>query len=302
MAGAVDLAALKARNEAAARAAEAPAPAAGQYVVDVTEAGLQTEVLDRSFQVPVILLLTSSRVASDELGATLETLANQQASGFVLGRVDVDANMRIAQQLQVQAVPAVFAVIGGQVIPGFQGSLPADQVSEFVGAVLQAGREQGIQGAPGQPADPDAQTPATPPEPPENPRFTAAEDALQAGDYATATQQYEAILAAEPANADAKAALVQVQLMQRLESVDQNTAARADEAPGDVDAQLAASDLSMAAGDVQGALDRLLRAVAAVTGDDRDRVRARLLELFEILGPDDPRVPPARRALTRALF
>jgi putative thioredoxin len=299
MSGAVDLAAVKARNEAAARAAEAPAP--GQYVLDVTEANFQPEVLDRSFQVPVLLALTSARAPSSaELVTTLELIVTATNGGVVLGKVDVDVNPRIAQALQAQAVPAVFAVIGGQVVPGFQGALPEPQVREFVDAVLQAATEAGLPGAGAAPADaPDEPVAA---EAPEDPRFTAAEEALEAGDYALATQRYQAILDQEPANQDASLALGQVRLMQRLESIDADAAQRADSAPDDVDAQLAAADLSLAGNDVPGALDRLLKTITRVRGDDRDRVRQRLLEYFELLGPDDPRVPTARRELTRALF
>lgn len=304
MAGAVDLAALKARNDAAARAAEAPAPEASQAVVEVTEAQLQTEVLDRSFQVPVLLLLTSSRVPSDELETTLAGIVRQQSGALVLGRVDVDQNMRIAQQLQAQAVPAVYAVIAGQVIPGFQGNLPAEQVREFVSAVLQAGKEQGLTGggpaAAGDEAEPDA--PAAPAETPEDPRFAAAYEALDGGDFDTAAQRFQAILDAEPGNDDARLALGQTRLLQRLERVDADAAARAEADPADVTAQLAAADLAFAANDIQGCLDRLVRTVSLTSGDEREQVRTRLLELFELLGPDDPRVAPARRALTRALF
>ncbi|MDT4904846.1 MAG: putative thioredoxin [Pseudonocardiales bacterium] len=299
MSGAVDLAAVKARNEAAARAAEAPAP--GQYVLDVTEANFQPEVLDRSFQVPVLLALTSARAPSSaELVTTLELIVTATNGGVVLGKVDVDVNPRIAQALQAQAVPAVFAVIGGQVVPGFQGALPEPQVREFVDAVLQAATEAGLPGAGAAPADaPDEPVAA---EAPEDPRFTAAEEALEAGDYALATQRYQAILDQEPANQEASLALGQVRLMQRLESIDADAAQRADSAPDDVDAQLAAADLSLAGNDVPGALDRLLKTITRVRGDDRDRVRQRLLEYFDLLGPDDPRVSTARRELTRALF
>ena len=305
MAGAVDLAAVKARNEAAARAAEAPAPAAGQYVVEVSEAAFQAEVLDRSFQVPVLLALTSARAPSgDQLVATLKSIVTAAGGTLVLGTVDVDTSPRIAQALQAQGVPAVYAVISGQLVPGFEGALPDAQVREFVNAVLQAGAQAGLPGAgapdPDQPpADGEAATAA---EPPEDPRFTAAESALEAGDYALAAQRYEAILADEPKNADATLALGQVRLMQRLESVDRDAAARADAAPDDVDAQLAAADLLLAGNDVQGAFDRLLGTVARTAGDDRERVRQRLLEFFDLLGPDDPRVSTARRQLARALF
>ena len=106
----------------------------------------------------------------------------------------------------------------------------------------------------------------------------------------------------EPANQDAALALGQVRLLARLESVDPAAAIKADATPADVDAQLAAADLSIAGNDVPGALDRLLATVSRTNGDDRDRVRERLIEFFELLGPDDPRVSAARRRLAQALF
>ena len=299
MAGAVDLAAVKARSEAAARAAEAPPPSASGVVVDVSEASFQAEVLDRSFQVPVVLDLWAEWCQPcKQLSPVLERLATADGGTWVLAKIDIEANPRLQQALQVQSIPAVFAVIGGQLIPGFQGALPEPQLREFIQAVLQAGVEANLTGA----VAPAAEDEQAPPEAPEDPRFTAAEEALDAGDLDLAVQRYQAILDQEPANADATLALGQVRLMQRLESVDEGAIARADAAPGDVDLQLAAADLSLAGNDVQAALDRLVATVGRVAGDDRDRVRQRLIEFFDLLGPDDPRVPAARRALARALF
>lgn len=300
MSGAVDLAALKARNEAAARAAEAPAPAAGSSIVDVTEATFQSEVLDRSFQVPVLIDLWADWCQPcKQLSPVLERLATEANGAWVLAKIDVDANQRIAQALQVQSIPTVFAVIGGQLVPGFQGALPEAQIREFVAAVLDAGRQAGLKGAPAAEPGAEAEPPA---EEPDDPRFVAAEEALQNGDYDLAEQRYRDIIAAEPANAEAQLAIRQVGLLRRLDGVDPSAAARADADPTDVDAQLMAADLSLAGNDVQGALDRLLAAVSRLGGDERDRVRERLLEYFELLGAEDPRVPAARRALTRALF
>lgn len=307
MAGAVDLAAVKARSEAAARAAEAPAPAAGRFVIDVSEATFQAEVLDRSFQVPVLLDLWAEWCQPcKQLSPVLERLATAGAGAWVLAKIDIDANPSIQQALQVQSIPAVFAVVGGRLVPGFQGALPEAQVREFVAAVLEAAQQAGLTGAVpapdgGQPAEPEPLDAAAD-QPPDDPRFVAAEDALEAGDYQLALQHYRAILAHEPANQEAALAVGQVTLMQRLETIDQSAALRADSDPDDADAQLAAADLSLANNDVGGALDRLIRTVARVFGDDRDRVRQRLIEFFDLLGPDDPRVPAARRALARALF
>jgi putative thioredoxin len=302
MSGAVDLAAVKARSEAAQRAAETPGPAPGKYVIDVDEASFQAEVLDRSFQVPVVLDMWAEWCGPcKQLSPILERLATAAGGSWVLAKVDTDANPRITQALQVQGIPAVFAVIGGQLIPGFQGALPEAQVREFIDAVLAAAKEAGLSGA-AMPAADDAAATAEPAEVPDDPRFTAAEEALDAGDFALAAERYQAILDQEPANTEAALALGQVRLLQRIDSIDRDAAARADSAPDDIDAQLAAADLELAGNDVQGAFDRLLATVGRASGDDRDRVRTRLLEYFDLLGPDDPRVSAARRQLARALF
>lgn len=295
LAGAVDLAAVKARSEAAARAAQAPGPGAGEYVIDVTEATFQSAVIDRSFQVPVLVDLWADWCQPCKmLSPILEKLANEAAGGWVLAKVDTEANPRIAQALQVQSIPTVYAVIAGQLVPGFQGALPEPQVREFVGAVLKAAQQADLSG-PASGAD-------APVQPPSDPRFDAAEQALADGDYETAAQRFQAILDAEPANADAALAVRQVRLLQRVDKLDASAVERADAAPDDVQAQLSAADYAMAAGDADAALRRLLAAVKRTSGEDRDAARDRLVEYFDILGPDDPRVPPARRELANALF
>lgn len=301
MAGAVDLAAIKARSDAAARAAEAPPPGAGDLVVDVTEATFQADVVERSFQVPVLMCFWTARApSSEQLLASLERLARADGGSWVFARVDVDTNMRIAQALQVQGVPAVYAVVGGQPLPGFEGALPDDRLREFVDAVVNAGKEAGLTGVADAPAE-DAPDGAVP-EPPEDPRFDAAEAALAEGDYALAQQRFQAILDVEPANAEAALALRQVALMARLADTDAAVTARADADPDDVAAALGAADLAIAGGEADAALSRLLTTLTRTAGDERDQVRQRLLDYFELLGPEDPRVPAARRQLARALF
>lgn len=303
MSGAVDLAAVKARSEAAARAAEAPAPTAGQYVVEVTEASFQSEVLDRSFQVPVLIDLWADWCEPcKQLSPILEKLATEAAGSWILAKVDVDANPRISQALQVQSIPTVFAVIGGQLVPGFQGALPEPQVREFVSALLQAGQQAGLTGVAPVDVAPDTVEESQPVELPGDPRFEAAEDALEADDYELAAQRYQAILDAEPANVEAALALRQVRLLDRLDKIDPSLVARADDAPDDVAAQLAAADGAIAANDADAAMRRLIELVRRLRGDERDTVRQRLIEYFDILGPDDPRVAPARRELASALF
>jgi len=298
MAGAVDLAAVKARAEAQQRAASAPAPSAAQSVVAVTEASFQAEVLDRSFQVPVLVVFASARSqASQTLLTDLTPVVQEQNGALVLAQVDVDADLRIAQAMQVQAVPTVMAVIGGQLVPGFEGALAAEQLTQFVGAVVAAGREAGLSGAGAAPVE--GQDEPEIPAHPEDPRFDAAEQALAAGDYTLAEQRFQAILDAEPANADAQTAIAQVRLLRRVDSAGE---VAAEPAADDVAGQLAAADLQFAGGDADSALRRLLDLLARVAGEDKDTVRTRLIDFFELLGPEDPRVPAARREMARALF
>jgi putative thioredoxin len=167
-----------------------------------------------------------------------------------------------------------------------------------VGAVLSAAQQANLSGA----APSAAGAAATPDEPPVDPRFDAAEQALQDGDFAVAAQRYQAILDAEPANTEAVLALRQVALLQRVEKLDASTVARADGAPDDIEAQLAAADYALASNDADAAFRRLLAAFRRTSADERDAVRDRLVEYFDILGPDDPRVGPARRELANALF
>jgi putative thioredoxin len=299
MAGAVDLAAVKARSEAAARAqaapppgADAPAGAAGSAVVDVTEATFQTEVLDRSFQVPVVLDLWAEWCGPcKQLSPVLERLAVEGGGSWVLAKVDVDANPALAQALRVQGIPAVKAVWQGQLVAEFTGAIPEDQARQFVTELVRAtGGELGAAAGAAEEA------------PPDDPRLDAAEAALERGDLAAAEAAYEAILAEEPDHPDAGLALRQVRLFRRSEEAGPDALLAAEAAPDDVEAQKRAADFELGTGDVEGAFDRLIEVVRRTSGEDRDAARTHLIELFSIVGDDDPRVGPARRKLTTALF
>jgi len=291
MAGAVDLAAVKARSEAAARAADAPAPPAGQYVVDVTEATFQAEVLDRSFQVPVVLDLWAEWCGPcKQLSPVLERLAEEGGGSWVLAKVDVDANPALAQGLRVQGIPAVKAVWQGQLVAEFTGAIPEEQARQFVTELVQATTGDAVPGEDGGGEFVD------------DPRLDAAEAAIERGDLAAAEAAYQAILAEEPDHPDAGIALRQVQLFRRAEEAGPDALAAADAAPDDVAAQNRAADFLLGTGNVEAAFDRLLDVVRRTSGEDRDQARTHLIELFGIVGDADPRVGAARRQLTAALF
>lgn len=281
------------------------APAAGGFVVDTTEATFQ-QVIEQSMQVPVVVLLW---VATDEANARLATtlgrLVDSYEGAMLLARVDVQAYPQIAQAFQVQGVPTAVAVLAGQPVPLFQGAADEDQVRDVLDQVLAAAEANGITGrltaAPGAAAAEDASEPALEPELP--PLHQKAYDAIAANDLETAIAAYEQALKENPKDTDAAAGLANVQLLERTSRMTLEDVRRAAaDAPDDVQAQLDVADLDLAGGKVEDALGRLIELVARLTGDDRERLRVRLVDYFTILGNEDPRVGPARRALANALY
>jgi putative thioredoxin len=301
MAGAVDLAAVKARSEAAARAqaapppsADAPAGAPGSAVVDVTEATFQSEVLDRSFQVPVVLDLWAEWCGPcKQLSPVLERLAVEGGGSWVLAKVDVDANPALAQGLRVQGIPAVKAVWQGQLVAEFSGAIPEEQARQFVAELVKATSGGAI---PGAGEDDEGAAVA------DDPRLDAAEAALEQGDLAAAEAAYQSILDSEPDHPEAGLALRQVQLFRRADEAGPNALAAAEAAPDDMAAQTRAADFLLGTGNIEAAFDHLLDVVRRTSGEDRDQARKHLIELFTVVGDDDPRVGAARRQLTQALF
>lgn len=316
MSGVVDLAAVKAAGEAkqkaeqarieAARHGGAPAGAAGRLVFDVDETNFEAEVLQRSAEVPVVIQFWAEWCAPcKQLMPVLEGLAAEYAGRFVLAKVDIDKNPLLMQQFGVQSVPTVFAVVAGQALPLFQGAQPKAQVQQVLDQLVQVSEERfGIVGAPVEPgAEEEAAEAAPVPAGPYDAALGAAHDALDAGDLAGAVQAYKNVLSDDPGHPEAKLGLAQAELLQRVQGMDpQQVRKAAAEAPGDVRAQIAAADLDLVGGHVEDAFGRLIDAIRRTAGDDRDAARVRLLELFEVIGADDPRVSAARTALSRALF
>ncbi|MBB1155253.1 tetratricopeptide repeat protein [Amycolatopsis sp. DR6-1] len=304
LSGAVDLSALKARAEAsrnqppstagAGQPGGTPAPSS-DTVLEVTEATFQSVVELSLNQLVVVDLWAGFSEQCQQLTAVLERLAGESGGAWVLAKVDVEANPRIAQAFGAQSVPTVVAIAGGQPVDAFSGALPEPEIRKWLGSLLDALRDR----LPGIRAAEEARGPV---EEPEDPRFTEAEDAFERGDYAAAQAAYERILDAEPANELAKNALAQVKFTARAEAADPSAREKAEADPKDIDAQLAAADLDIAEQDVEGAFRRLVDVVRRTAGDDRNRVREHLVALFELFDPSDERVGKARRDLASALF
>ncbi|MGV8977717.1 MAG: co-chaperone YbbN [Cellulomonas sp.] len=302
--GAVDLAALT-RPATPPPGSPGGLPVAGTYVVDVDEAGFGA-LVEGSTEHPVVVLLWAPwSEASIALARDLGTLADEFAGTFLLARVDAEANPQVAAafQVSVQAVPAVVAVIAGQPLPLFQGQHPLEQVRGVLDQVIAAAAANGVTGTVdgSEPTSEDAPTERE--ETPLPPLHQAAFDAIERDDLVGAANAYAQALRENPRDAMARAGLAQVNLLIRTSEVDL-PAARAAAAANtrDVDAQLLVADLDVLGGQVDDAFTRLIDLVRATAGDDREAVRVRLIDLFEIVGGEDPRVGPARRALASALY
>ncbi|SHU21951.1 thioredoxin 2 [Mycobacteroides abscessus subsp. bolletii] len=294
MSGAVDLSALKQRAQ---EPASREPSAGGEWTVEVTEANLESEVLAQSNRVPVIVLLGSPRSeASAALAATLGDLVAEDRGKWALARVNVDANPQIAQVFGVQAVPTVVAVAAGRPLTSFTGPQPADQLRRWLDSILDA-----VAGKlPDAPVSDDEDT-----EEAVDPALAAARDALDSGDFEAARTAYQGLLdggATGAVAAEATASVRQITFLIRATGQPQDAVLAANAAPGDIDAGLAAADVEVLSQQPDSAFDRLVALVRSTSDDDRAKVRARLLELFELFDPADPAVIAGRRKLANALF
>ena len=269
LAGAVDLEALK--HQVKAKPGQAGgAPAAGGYVIDTTENTFQAMV-QTSATFPILLLLwipTDDRLfpMARALGDAVNALNGQ----IQLSRIDISSNPSIAQALQVQGAPALFALIAGRPMPLLQG-LPGDDelkqlTDEVIPKIIEAAAQSGVNGTAPYSGDPDS-------------------DAAKSAGATGAGVGAEQVPPEHAGSADVR---------------DVRAAAAA--APDDVEAQLAVADIDMIGGQIQDAFDRLLDFLAAGHKADIEQVRKRLLEYFAIPEPTDPRLTRARRRLATLMY
>lgn len=311
MFGAVDLSSFTPASKPAGSSSGASAQAssdsggaggpAAALVVDVDASSLR-DVAELSARVPVIVVLHSPRSqVSTDLAAVLERLAGQYAGRFQVARVNVDAAPEVAQALQAQAVPTVVALIAGQPVPMFQGTVPEDQLRSILDQLLEVAAANGVSGTIA--VDAAAGADARSREPEETEVERAAREALEAGDFAAAEEVYTHAIAQNPGDEELKVARNQVRLAARLDGKDPHELlVAADAEPADLEAFLAGADAALSLGDVNAALGRALEAVRTHQGEERETARLRLLEFFEIIGPTAPEVAQARRRLATMLY
>lgn len=314
--GAVDLSSLVKRPDPAAAQGTAavpgtpPAPGATapgatvpvpSLVLEGTDANFG-ELLELSNTVPVLVDLWAEWCEPcKQLTPVLEKLVTEYAGKFVLAKVDVDSNPQLAKAFQAQSIPTVAAVVGGQPVQLFNGALPEAQVREVLVRLLELAAEQGVAGT--AQADEAAPVPSEPAEEPLPPHHLEAYEAIERGDYDTARAEYRTALAQNPKDTMAVSGLAQASLLGRLQgkTLDEIRAGAA-AAPEDLKAQFLVADLDLSGGHVEDAFDRLLTLFPAQDGAGRNAIRERVLELFEVVGAEDPRVAPARKRLTALLY
>lgn len=314
--GAVDLSALVRRANAPQPAAGAPgapgvpsgapdaaaggAPVAPGLVFPADDANFES-VIDLSTRVPVIVEFYAPGIEP-----ALARMVASYGGKLVLATVDGSANPQLAQAFQIREVPAVAAIVGGRPVNLFLG-IPSDaEIRQVFDELLVLATQNGVTGT--VPVDPDAAadaaaTPAEPVEEPLPPHHEEAYDAIANGDYAGAVAEYKLAIAQNPRDALAVAGLAQASLLLRLDGADAGAIrAAAAAAPESSDVALAVADLDVSGGHLDDAFDRLLELFPTLDQPQKDAVRARLLEYFEIAGPEDPRVLAARRRLTNLLY
>jgi putative thioredoxin len=301
MRGAIDLGALAQSRKAQSVASEALANAPAGVVVDVNEQDFQQKVIDISKKVPVIVDLWAEWCGPcKQLSPLLEKLAAEYKGRFVLAKIDVDANPRLSQMFQVQSIPAVFAVIGESAGPLFQGAIPEAELRQVIEEVLRIAAEQGVNGT----INTEAQEDTTPviEEEKIDPRLEAAFNAIEKGDFTAANNSYQEMLNQNPADQVAQAGLAQVGLLERASKLNPNDVLQKASDRKDFASQMDLADLELMKGNPGAGFAVLINAIKISGGEDRDKLRARLLELFVVVGDSDPEVIKARRDLASALF
>ena len=268
-----------------------PAPTAPNIALgkNVTNENLATDFVELSMTKPVVLLCWTTRAPhSLDTLAILDKLSKEDEGKWELGSVDVDSAPEVAGALQARTVPYAVALIGGQPIPLFEEAMTESDIKSVITKLLTIAAEQGIGEAPEEKLEPEE---------------AEALAALEAGDLLAAEDAYKRFLARKPQDPYAKLGLAHTQLQLRIVGVDLAAAiADAQTHPTDIDRALLAADVEVATGSVEPAFIRLLALVKSTSGDERTRVKDRLLELFSLVDPADPRVIKARAELANALF
>jgi len=257
--------------------------------LEVTVENLNSNILPLSLVRPVIVLMWSPRSAESQvMVTTLGKLEQVYEAKWSLARVNIDTHPEIAQAFQTKNVPYAVAIIAEQMVPLFEQAYPEAQVRLVIDKVLALSAQQGIGEAPVEQMEPEEEE---------------AMKALESGEFAHAEAAYKKWLSRKPNENLAKLGLAQTQLLIRTEGLDLNQVIEeSTKSPTDIDLQLRAADIEIVNGGVETAFSRLLNLVKATQGDDKNKVKNHLLNLFALVDQSDPRLISARKELANSIF
>ncbi len=257
--------------------------------LEVTVENLNSNILPLSLVRPVIVLMWSPRSAeSQEMVITLGKLEQAYEAKWSLARVNIDTHPEIAQAFQTKNVPYAVAIIAEQMVPLFEQAYPEAQVRLVIDKVLALSAQQGIGEAPVEQMEPEEEE---------------AMKALESGEFAYAEAAYKKWLSRKPNENLAKLGLAQTQLLIRTEGLDlDQVIAESTKSPTDIEIQLKVADVEIVNGGVEAAFARLLNLIKTTQGDDKNKVKNHLLNLFALVDQSDPRLISARKELASSIF
>ena len=259
--------------------------------IAVTQENLVSDFVSKSKEQVVVLLCWSPRSAqSKEILDILGKLESADKGAWLLGTVDVDSQPQVAQALQVKAVPIAIAIVAEQLLPLFESVPQIDQVRLVINKLLELASQKGV-----------GQAPEALAEIPLEPEEQAAYAALEKSDFKAAKIAYESWLKRKPNEPVAVIGLAQVNLMLRVEGLDPELTLK-NAKSDDLTSQLMCADIEIATGNNEAAFTRLLNVIRSFSGDEKDKAKLHLIQLFNLVNPSDPSLLKARNELASLLF
>jgi putative thioredoxin len=259
--------------------------------VAVTQENLVSDFVSKSKEQVVVLLCWSPRSAqSKEILDILGKLESADKGAWLLGTVDVDSQPQVAQALQVKAVPIAIAIVAEQLLPLFESVPQIDQVRLVINKLLELASQKGV-----------GQAPEVLAEIPLEPEEQAAYAALEKSDFKAAKIAYESWLKRKPNEPVAVIGLAQVDLMLRVDGLDPELTLKSAKSD-DLTSQLMCADIEIATGNNEAAFTRLLNLIRSFSGDEKEKAKLHLIQLFNLVNPSDPSLLKARNELASLLF
>jgi putative thioredoxin len=259
--------------------------------IAVTQENLVSDFVSKSKEQVVVLLCWSPRSAqSKEILDILGKLESADKGAWLLGTVDVDSQPQVAQALQVKAVPIAIAIVAEQLLPLFESVPQIDQVRLVINKLLELASQKGV-----------GQAPEVLAEIPLEPEEQAAYAALEKSDFKAAKIAYESWLKRKPNEPVAVIGLAQVDLMLRVDGLDPELTLKSAKSD-DLTSQLMCADIEIATGNNEAAFTRLLNVIRSFSGDEKEKAKLHLIQLFNLVNPSDPSLLKARNELASLLF